>query len=51
MKSFWQEQRAQSEFGSLYMLLIFVIAALALVAVIKPMFRASQKVASQTIQK
>ena len=44
MKRLFEEERAQSEWGSVYLLVIFIIAALLLVAVIKPMFANSQKV-------
>ncbi|HLD58321.1 MAG TPA: hypothetical protein VI977_01610 [archaeon] len=44
MKSFFSEQRAQSEWSSVYMLLILVIAAIALIAIIKPMFQNSQRI-------
>lgn len=39
-----KEERAQGEWSSLYMLLVFVIAALLVIALIKPMFRQSQTV-------
>ena len=42
-----KEQKAQSEWSSLYMLVILIIAALVLVAVIKPMFQQSQKIVTQ----
>lgn len=38
------EERAESEWSSIYLLLVFVIAALILIALIKPMFRKSQEV-------
>ncbi|MDO8537668.1 MAG: hypothetical protein Q7S21_02180 [archaeon] len=44
MNKLFFEERAQSEWGSVYLLVIFIIAALLLVAVIKPMFAQSQKV-------
>ncbi len=43
-KEILAEQRAQGEWSSVYMLIILVIAALLLIAVIKPMFRQSQKI-------
>lgn len=42
------EERAQSEWSSVYMLVILIIAALLLVSVIKPMFRQSQKIVQRT---
>ena len=39
-----REQRAQSEWSTLYMLIVLIIAALLLIAVVKPMFQQSQKV-------
>jgi competence protein ComGC len=44
MNRLLKEEKAQSEWGSVYMLIVFIIAALLLVAVIKPMFAQSQKV-------
>ncbi len=40
------ENRAQSEWSSLYMLIVLIIVALLLVAVVKPMFQQSQKIAT-----
>jgi competence protein ComGC len=48
MKSFFLEEKAQGEWSSVYMLLILVIAAIALIAVIKPMFQQSQKLVKKT---
>lgn len=39
----------QSEWSSVYLLLVLVIAALLLIAVVKPMFRQSQKIVAQTV--
>ena len=44
IKSFLKEERAQSEWSSVYMLVILIIAALLLITVIKPMFRQSQQI-------
>ena len=44
----WKEEKAQGEWGAVYMLIVLVIAALLLIAVIKPMFKQSQKIVSQT---
>jgi len=38
------EQRAQSEWSSVYMLIVLIIAALFLIGVVKPMFRQSQQI-------
>ncbi len=38
------EARAQSEWNSLYMLIVLIIVALILITIIKPMFRQSQQV-------
>ncbi|MFH1895788.1 MAG: hypothetical protein ABIJ74_04425 [archaeon] len=42
--SLWNETRAQSEWNSVYMLIVLIIAALLLITVIKPMFEKSQQV-------
>ncbi|MFH0714831.1 MAG: hypothetical protein V1847_03200 [Candidatus Diapherotrites archaeon] len=47
-KKLWAEESASSEFSSLYMLIVFMIAALLLIALIKPQFRKSQQLVSQT---
>jgi len=44
LKTLLKEQRAQSEWSSVYMLIIMIIAALLLIAVVKPMFRQSQQI-------
>ena len=41
-----KEERAASEWSSVYMLVVFIIAAIVLVALIKPMFRKSQELVS-----
>jgi len=38
------ERRAQSEWNSLYMLIVLIIVALILITIIKPMFKQSQQV-------
>jgi competence protein ComGC len=43
-RDFLNENRAQAEWSSLYMLVILIIVALLLVAVVKPMFQQSQKI-------
>ena len=39
-----KEQKAQSEWNSVYMLIVLIIATLLLITVIKPMFNNSQQV-------
>ena len=38
------EERAQSEWNSVYLLIIFAIAAILIIALIKPMFKQSQDI-------
>jgi len=42
--NFWIDEKAQSEWNSVYMLIVLIIAALLLITVIKPMFEQSQQV-------
>ncbi|MFH1240233.1 MAG: hypothetical protein V1672_03370 [Candidatus Diapherotrites archaeon] len=42
------EEKAQSEWNSVYMLIVLVIAALLLIMVVKPMFQQTGKVISKT---
>ncbi len=44
LKQLLNEKRAQSEWNSLYMLIVLIIVALILVTIIKPMFRQSQQI-------
>ncbi len=44
MVSFWNEERAQSEWSSIYLLIVFAIAALLIIALIKPMFKQATQV-------
>jgi hypothetical protein len=39
MASLFSEERGQSEWSSIYLLLVFAIAALLIIALIKPMFK------------
>ena len=41
------EEKAQSEWNSVYMLIVLIIAALLLIMVVKPMFQQSQKTISK----
>jgi len=38
------EERAQSEWNSVYLLIVFIIAAILIIALIKPMFKQSQEI-------
>jgi len=51
LKQLLKEERAQSEWSSVYMLIVMVIAALILITVIKPMFRQSQQIVKKTVPK
>ncbi|HLC78923.1 MAG TPA: hypothetical protein VJG83_00700 [archaeon] len=39
-----KEERAQSEWNSVYLLIVFIIAAILIIALIKPMFKQSQDI-------
>ncbi len=49
LKKLLSEQRAQSEWSSIYMLIILIIAALLLITVVKPMFKQSQEIVKKTV--
>ncbi len=49
-KDLFVEERAQSEWSSVYMILVLAIAALILISIIKPMFQQSQEVKKTTQQ-
>lgn len=42
------DERAQSEWSGIYMVIVFLIAAVVLVAVVKPLFQQSRKVVTST---
>ncbi|MBN2127593.1 MAG: hypothetical protein JW703_04355 [Candidatus Diapherotrites archaeon] len=44
MKEFLEDNKAQSEWSSVYLLIVFAIAALIMISLIKGMFKQSQKV-------
>ncbi len=44
MSLFGLDEVGQSEWSSVYLLIVFAIAALLLIALIKPMFRQSQEI-------
>ena len=46
--NFVNDEKAQSEWSSLYMLIIVVIAALLLITIVKPMFMQSSQVVRNT---
>jgi competence protein ComGC len=41
--SLMNEENAAGDFGAVYMILVFAIVALALVVVVKPMYKSAQK--------
>ena len=41
---FGLDQKGQSEWSSIYLLIVFMIAALLLITIVKQMFRKSQKI-------
>ena len=43
MKELLREEQASGDFGAVYMILIFAIAALLLVLIVKPLYQSSQK--------
>ena len=47
---FLKDEKAQSEFSSLYMLIVLVIVALLIITLVKPMFQQSQKIVSKTVK-
>ncbi|MEM4257164.1 MAG: hypothetical protein QXZ13_01315 [Candidatus Diapherotrites archaeon] len=44
MLDFFLEEKAQSEWNSVYLLIVFIIAAILIIAIVKPMFRQSQDI-------
>jgi len=46
LKKLFLEERAQSEWNSVYLLIVFVIAAILIIALIKPMFNLSQDISN-----
>ncbi|MFH1255669.1 MAG: hypothetical protein V1494_00080 [Candidatus Diapherotrites archaeon] len=45
------EQKAQGEWSSIYLLIVFMIAALLLIALVKPMFSRSQQIVKPIVNK
>ena len=41
--SLFSEENASGDFGAVYMILVFAIVALALIMVVKPMYKNAQK--------
>ncbi|MDO8428964.1 MAG: hypothetical protein Q7S92_07190 [Candidatus Diapherotrites archaeon] len=50
IKTFFKSERAQNEWSTVYLLIVLIIAALVLIAVVKPMFQQSQDVVARTTQ-
>lgn len=48
MKELFYEERADSSFGAVYMILVFAIVALALVMIVKPTYQNAQKTIPKT---
>lgn len=46
--SLFFEESGAGDFGSIYMVLVFAIAALLLVVIVKPIFSSSQKTIAKT---
>ena len=46
-KNLLSEERAQGEWNSVYLLIVFAIAAILIIALIKPMFKQSQDIVNQ----
>lgn len=44
IKHFLENERAQSEWNSIYLLIVFIIAAILIIAIVKPMFKQSQDI-------
>ncbi|MBI2597756.1 MAG: hypothetical protein HYW50_01015 [Candidatus Diapherotrites archaeon] len=44
MGLFGLDERAQGEWSSIYLIIIFIIAALLLIGIVKPMFKSSQEI-------
>ena len=44
LKRLLSEERAQSQWNSVYLFIVFVIAAVLIIALIKPMFKQSQDI-------
>ena len=43
LKELFREESAASDFGAVYMILVFAIVALLLVVIVKPMYQSAQK--------
>jgi competence protein ComGC len=48
LAEFFKEERAQSEWSAVYIILILAIVAVLLITIIKPMFQQSQKIVTKT---
>jgi len=49
--SVFLEENGDSSFGTVYLILVFAIAALLLVMIVKPMFQSAQKTIPKTTSK
>ncbi|VVB99290.1 Uncharacterised protein [uncultured archaeon] len=47
LKRLLREERCQSEWNSVYMLIVFIIAAILIIALVKPMFKQSQDIVKE----
>lgn len=48
MGKLFKEETAAGDFGAVYLILVFAIVAVALVAVVKPMYKSAQKTIPKT---
>ena len=44
----FSEEKAESSFGAVYMILVFAIVALALIMIVKPTYQSAQKTIPKT---
>jgi hypothetical protein len=51
MESLLSEESGASDFGNVYLILVFAIAALLLVLIVKPMYQSSLKTIPKTVAK
>jgi hypothetical protein len=49
LKELFLEESGAGDFGAVYMVLVFAIAALALILVVKPMYQSAQKAVPKPI--
>lgn len=46
---FFREEKAQGDWSSVYLLIVFAIAALLLISLVKPMYRSTQPLVKKTL--